>query len=179
MHEETGQSFPTEPEPMPEEQDAAVSKSELKRQAREKLELARNLTSLNPAALAKIPLDDQIRQAIESAQAIHAHGALKRQHQYLAKLLRQRDTQPIQDALSALQNSSSREKANFHLSERWRDLILQDGDSALHQFLSEWPSPERQRLRQLTRLAQKEQSSTQTRKYSRELFRLIRQIVGD
>ncbi|WP_297116495.1 ribosome biogenesis factor YjgA, partial [uncultured Enterobacter sp.] len=67
-----------------------VSKSEIKRDAEELKRLGAELVDLGKNSLDKIPLDEQLRDAIELAQRIKKEGR-RRQLQLIGKMLRQRD----------------------------------------------------------------------------------------
>ena len=72
---------------------------ELKRLGAEIVDLGKN-------ALDKIPLDADLRAAIELAQRIKMEGR-RRQLQLIGKMLRQRDVEPIRQALDKLKNRHS------------------------------------------------------------------------
>ena len=67
--------------------EAPVSKSQRKREAHALQALGESLVKLNKSALAQIPLTDDLRNAIDEARRLHQHGALKRQLQYIGKLM--------------------------------------------------------------------------------------------
>lgn len=78
-----------------------VSKSEIKRDAEELKHTGVELVKLGKNALDKIPLDADLRAAIELAQRIKMEGR-RRQLQLIGKMLRQRDVDPIRQALDKL-----------------------------------------------------------------------------
>ncbi len=80
-----------------------VSKSEIKRDAEELKRLGAELVDLGKNSLDKIPLDDDLRAAIELAQRIKKEGR-RRQLQLIGKMLRARDEDPIRQALDKLKN---------------------------------------------------------------------------
>ena len=69
-----------------------VSKSEIKRDAEELKRLGAEIVDLGKNALDKIPLDADLRAAIELAQRIKMEGR-RRQLQLIGKMLRQRDVE--------------------------------------------------------------------------------------
>ena len=71
-----------------------VSKSEIKRDAEELKKLGIELVNLSKNEIVKIPLDEDLLYAIELAQKIKKEG-YRRQIQYIGKLLRSRDIEPI------------------------------------------------------------------------------------
>ena len=78
-----------------------VSKSEIKRDAEELKRLGAEIVDLGKNALDKIPLDADLRAAIELAERIKMEGR-RRQLQLIGKMLRQRDVEPIRQALDKL-----------------------------------------------------------------------------
>lgn len=156
-----------------------ISKSQLKREAAELTQLGKVLVALDAASLEKIPLDSQLRDAIGAARAIKSHGALKRQQQYIGKLLRNRDNTEVISAYEQIRQQSSSTNAVFKQSERWREQLLEDEKSSLQDFISRWPTVDRQKLRQLIRNARKEMAQNKPPKSSRELFRLIRETIEE
>lgn len=152
------------------------SKSQRKREARALFDLGRELVGLNRAALAKMPLDESLRQAVMEARAITAHVAHKRQLQYVAGLLRQRDAAPILAAVEALRAEGRQNAARHHRVEVWRDRLLQDGDGAVRDLLEQRPGIEAQALRQLLRNATREAERGQPPAAARKLFRFLRDI---
>ncbi|MEJ2059808.1 MAG: ribosome biogenesis factor YjgA [Gammaproteobacteria bacterium] len=76
------------------------SKSQLKREAHALQELGERLLTLNEETLAALPLPDELRQALAEGRQIRARGALRRQRQYIGKLMRGIDPEPIRAALA-------------------------------------------------------------------------------
>jgi ribosome-associated protein len=53
-----------------------------------------------------MPLDEELRDAVLEARRIKAHGALRRQKQYIGKLMGRIDPEPIREALERLRRNS-------------------------------------------------------------------------
>ncbi len=132
-----------------------VSKSEIKRDAEELKRLGAELVDLGKNALDKIPLDADLRDAIELAQRIKMEGR-RRQLQLIGKMLRQRDVEPIRQALDKLKNRHNQQVVLFHKLEHLRDRLIVEGDDAVAEVLTLWPHADRQQLRSLIRNAKKE-----------------------
>ncbi|ETJ37678.1 hypothetical protein Q604_UNBC08118G0001, partial [human gut metagenome] len=81
-------------------------------------------------ALDKIPLDADLRAAIELAQRIKMEGR-RRQLQLIGKMLRQRDVEPIRQALDKLKNRHNQQVVLFHKLENLRDRLIDQGDDAI------------------------------------------------
>ncbi|MDG6896018.1 ribosome biogenesis factor YjgA [Volucribacter amazonae] len=153
-----------------------VSKSEIKRDAEELKKLGEKLTQLTPAKLEKIPLEENLLAAIELAQRLQKE-ARRRQLQYIGKLLRTTDPEPIQEALAKLENKHNQQQAMLHKLELWRDQLIQQGDQALNDLLQQYPQADRQQLRNLIRSAQKEQQQNKPPKAYREIYQQLKLLV--
>ena len=152
-----------------------VSKSENKRDAEELKQLGAEMVELGKNALDKIPLDDDLRAAIELAQRIKKEGR-RRQMQLIGKLLRQRDVEPIRQALDKLKNRHNQQVAFFHKLEHIRDRLIAEGDDAVPEVLNLWPNADRQQLRSLIRNAQKERDGNKPPKSARLIFQYLREL---
>ena len=102
------------------------SKSQRKRDSQALQDLGEALVALSPDRLARLELPDVLRSAVLEAQRIHKFGGLRRQKQYIGKLMRDLDAAPIQAQLDALEGHSRAQTAYLHRLERWRDRLLED-----------------------------------------------------
>ncbi len=156
------------------------SKSQRKREAHALQGLGENLVALTPSQLARLPLPDDLRAAIEEARRLRQRGARKRQMQYIGKLMRQLDDpEALQAAYRRIVAPGEVETRRLHRLERWRNRLLEEGDAALGEWLAEHPDTDRQHLRQLVRAALKERQRQQPPKKARELFRYLRSFVEE
>ncbi|MDU6924626.1 ribosome biogenesis factor YjgA [Franconibacter helveticus 513] len=153
-----------------------VSKSEIKRDAEELKRLGAELVDLGKNALDKIPLDEDLRAAIELAQRIKKEGR-RRQMQLIGKMLRQRDDEPIRQALDKLKNRHNQQVALFHKLEHLRDRLIEEGDDAVPEVLNLWPQADRQQLRSLIRNAKKEKEGNKPPKSARLIFQYLRELA--
>ena len=135
-----------------------VSKSEIKRDAEELKRLGGELVELGKNSLDKIPLDEDLRAAIELAQKIKKEGR-RRQMQLIGKMLRSRDEEPIRTALDKLKNRHNQQVALFHKLEVLRDRLVEQGDDVIPEVLNLYPDADRQQLRAMIRNAQKEKAT--------------------
>ena len=78
------------------------SKSARKREHLAKQKLGEELIPLAESDLRALPIDDDLLVAVLEAKKIKAHGALRRQKQYIGRLMRHIDPEPLQDALDRL-----------------------------------------------------------------------------
>ncbi|RLM27541.1 hypothetical protein BIY29_02555 [Brenneria alni] len=153
-----------------------VSKSEIKRDAEALKDLGAELVELGKNALEKIPLDDDLRAAVELAQRIKKEGR-RRQLQLIGKMLRARDPEPIQAALDKLKNRHNQQVVLFHKLELLRDRLVAEGDDAIPDILALYPDADRQQLRSLVRNAQKEKAANKPPKSTRQIFQYLRELA--
>ncbi len=167
-----------EPSDTPQEEIEWVSKSQLKRDSKALQELGRKLAGYSPQRLAELPLEDALRDAITLAQKLHnKRGALKRQFQFIGKLLRGMEVQPILEAVDRIENADRYDRIRFHLAEQWRERVLDEGDPAIQELCAEYPELQRQALRQIRRNWQQANSDDRKARYARALFREISPVI--
>jgi ribosome-associated protein len=156
-----------------------ISKSQRKRDAQELLELAKNLVAMPDARLKRMPMEQELRDEIEFARSIKAHGARKRQLMTVGKMLRQRDNQALLDAVDDVGQKNRQINARFHHIETWRDRLLNGNDQVLSELLEQVPDANAQILRQLIRNAQKEARLEKPPASARKLFKLLREMDAE
>jgi len=157
--------------------DLPPSRSSLKREAHARQDFGEALLKLSKRQLARLPLDDDLAKALAEAQQMHQHGAHKRQRQYIGKLLRKVDVEPLQQAYARITNHYREDVEQHHDLEKWRDRLLQEGDRALGDLLQHYPQIDRQHIRQLVRQSHKETKANKPPRSARELFRYLRDSV--
>ncbi|MEO3678438.1 ribosome biogenesis factor YjgA [Rheinheimera sp. FR7-31] len=159
------------------DEEEGKSKSQVKREMHELQKLGEELVALSAAARAKVPLDDELKDALQLADKLgNKREALRRHIQFIGRLMRSRDLEPIEQALAILRNTNQAATRQFHKVEHWRDKLLSDND-ALTEFIAVYPDVDVQQLRQLIRNAKREQEKQQPPKYFRELFQLIKPLI--
>lgn len=114
--------------------DEKPSKSARKRQYHALQKLGERLIGLPESTLGALPLEDDLLEALRSAQRMTSRSALRRQRQLIGKLVARSDAAAIQSALDAATRRERAEKAMFHDAEHWRDRILREGRPALDGF---------------------------------------------
>lgn len=152
-----------------------VSKTELKNDMIELQKLGEELVDLKPSALQKIPMPEDLLEAVKDAQRFK-NEARRRQLQYIGRVMRNIDPEPIQAALDKLRNKHSQSTAVLHKLEQWRDRLVAEGDSAIEELMQQYPNADRQRLRQLARQASKEKQAEKAPKASREIFQILKTL---
>ena len=154
-----------------------ISKTKRKKAMDDLQDLGGALVELSQDRLKQLDLPDSLRTAIKDAKKLtNARGAQRRQLQYIGRLMREVDPEPIQAKLDAWSGVSKEETIKLHLLERWRERLLEN-DAALGEFLSSHPDVDVQYLRTLIRNAHKERDANKPPKSSRALFKLLREII--
>ena len=155
-----------------------ISKTKLKAEADAAQNIGKKLIDLSKDRLIKLDLPEALFDAVLEAKRLTANGAIRRQLQYLGRLMRDIDSSPIVEQLQAWEGKNTQENARFHTMERWRDRLIAE-PAALQAFLALYPQADIQQLRTLIRNAQKELAAHKPPKSSRELFKLIRELSED
>ena len=154
------------------------SKSQRKRDASALQELGVRLCELPATELDVLPLPEKLRDAIDLAKRITSHGALFRQRQFIGKLMRHIDVEPIVVALNAKTERQAEAARHFHRLEQWRDRLLTEGDVALDAFLARYPATDGTALRKLVASAAAERAEGAEKAAQRALFKAVR-AAGD
>jgi len=165
---------------MPDEDDEfeLPSKSQRKRDMHALFDLGASMLELSSGQLDKLPLDDALREAVDTCKTIKQHGARKRQLKLVSKLMRDADAEGIRNGIEAFKAPQREALAELHAIENWRDRLVTDGDPVLTEFITAYPDADRQQLRQILRNARQEKSPERSKKAKRELFQLIRNLVS-
>jgi ribosome-associated protein len=132
-----------------------LSKTDLKKQSADLQELGENLLSLRGDLYAKLDLPEKLRDAVTEAKRITSFEGKRRQMQYIGKLMRQIDPEPIRSAVQAQSHGTVAEKLALHHAEHWRDQLI-SADEHVTRFLTEFPGADVQHLRALVRQARKD-----------------------
>ena len=157
--------------------DTRPSKTQQKKQMLRLQDMGAELLALNEAQLAAIALPDNLREAVCAAKRMTKFEARRRQLQYIGKLMRTVDPDPIRASLDAWKAASHEHTARLHRIERWRERMLAD-DAALAEFVAAHPHADAQQLRALVRNTQRERAENKPPKNYRALFQLIREALG-
>lgn len=110
------------------------SKSELKRRQRAVQALGERLIDLDDDLLDGLPLPLRLREAIDEARRMTSREALRRQKQFIGKLMRDVDTAPITALFDRMHADDRREKRLFARAERWRDRIVHERHAGVDAF---------------------------------------------
>ena len=163
---------------MQEDDVEAISKTKQKQAMHELQVLGKALLDLPEAQLDALGLPDTLARALREAKTIAAHGARRRQMQYIGRLMRDVDPVPIRERLALLRGESAQASARQRRLEQWRVRLLED-DGALTEFAQQFPRADTQMLRAMIRNARREQKEAKPPRAFRELFRLLREAAAD
>ena len=154
------------------------SKSEMKRQSDALQKLGEQLIEAPRDRVKRVPMPEELRDAILMCQTITNHEGRRRQLQYVGKMMRTLDEEEvavIQRTIESWKGASKAETAALHARERRRDKLLAD-DNALTTLLEEHPELDVQQLRTLIRNARKEQAENKPPKAYREIFQILKDV---
>ncbi|RZQ54594.1 hypothetical protein C1E23_02880 [Pseudoalteromonas phenolica] len=165
--------------PVIEEEIIYVSKSELKRDAQQYQKLAIDLAAMSNKQREKLPLSDDLVEAMVVADKIRAKSEAYRRHiNYISKTLRSTDNvEDIEAAIELMLNKNNQADVLLNKIETIRTELIANGDSQINELLEQYPELERQKLRQLVRQAAKEAKAEKPAKGYKELFQYLKDII--
>jgi ribosome-associated protein len=158
-------------------QDELISKTRRKKDMHALQSLGASLVELSAAHLERMTLPAALAAAVHEARRLSSHEARRRQVQYIGKLMRELDAEPIRAQLAAVLGGSAEERARHQRLEHWRTRLLED-DAALTEFVAAHPTGDLQQLRALIRNARREQAEGRPPRAFREMFRVLREAAG-
>lgn len=151
------------------------NKTQLKKEIKALNHLGQELIALPASALKKVPLSDNMRQAIEDGKRFQ-RGALQRQLRRIASLMQAEDIEAIQLELARQKQPSKQQTAELHQLEQWRDRLITGDERLLTELIDQFPIIDRQYIRQLVRNAAAELKRNTTPKSARVLFKYLSEI---
>ena len=154
------------------------SKSELKRQMTALQKMGQELVNSARDRVKRVPMPEDVRDAILECQQITNHEGRRRQLQFVGKKMRTLDEAEvalIQKTIDSWKGASKSETAAMHSLERKREKLLTK-DTALTELMEENPELDVQHLRTLIRNARKEQAENKPPKAYREIFQILKDI---
>jgi len=162
----------------PPSQPPRPSKTRRKKESAALQALGEALIDLPAPALAAAPIPDELRDAVELARNLNKHGALRRQRQYIGKLMRAIDPQPLEDFFAQRIARHQGEQRRFHQLEHWRDRIIAEGEPAIDQCVGATGADAGQ-LRALAAEALKAPDQARRKLARRRLFRYLNDLPAD
>jgi ribosome-associated protein len=155
--------------------DEPVSKTRRKREMHELQVLGATLVELPDAQLEALGLPEALAAAVREAKRIKSHEGKRRQMQYIGRLMREVDPEPIRAQLDELAGQSAEAAARHRRLEALRERLIGD-DGALTDYVASHADADLQALRTLIRNARREQQEGRPPRAYRELFRLLKAL---
>lgn len=154
------------------------SKSQIKREAEDLKALGREILALPPHIRETLPLTDELIVAFELAEKIqNKREALRRQFQFIGKLLRATDTSELRVEMEKHRNKHKAQAKEHHKIEALRDRLLEEGMPLINELVAQYSDLERQKLRQLVKKATQEKEKQLAPKAYREIFQYLKSIM--
>lgn len=160
-----------------ETEEQRLSKSARKREAASLQELGVKLSALPDQEIKSLDLPDNLFIALRALRRLPSHGAQVRQRQYIGKLMREIDPQPVLAKLAERKQRHDVEIRKFQQIERWRDRLLSEGGGAIEALHAEHPGADRAALARLVEKAERERSEQRSPVGARELFAYLKQLL--
>lgn len=155
---------------------AGPSKSQVKRECNHLLDVGEEILKLNAEDIDSLDLPDELVEAVTTALKIKSRSGLKRQRQYIGKLLRSIDSEAIEIQLKKIQHRHDVNTAQFKRLEKWRDQLIDNDREILNQIISRFPEIDRQHINQLIRAAHQEKKQDKAPAAARKLFKYLREL---
>ena len=156
------------------------SKSQLKREMTALQKLGAELIAEPRERVKRVPMPEDVRDAILECQTITDHEGRRRQLQYVGKKMRtleEEEVALIRKTIDSWKQPSKAETAALHAIERRRDKLLAD-DGALTELRAQYPELDVQQMRTMIRNARREQAENKPPKAYREIFQMLKQLQG-
>ena len=154
-----------------------MSKTQRKKAVHALQALGEELVMLGEEQLARIELPERLRDAVTEARRISGFEARRRQLQYIGKLMRGVEAEPIRAAVDAAQARSRGEAAAHQRAEAWREQLLSD-PAAVNELLAEYPEADGRQLRALARAALRERAENRPPRAFRELYQALHALIA-
>jgi ribosome-associated protein len=162
------------------EQERPPSKSMLKRASHALQDLGEDLVAMPDARLASIEMPERLRDALDAWKTTRSFEGKRRQMQYIGKVLRLVDAEPLREAVASFKLGHARNALALHECEAWRVRLLDDEKQALTEWMAEYPDTDVQQLRNLIRQARKDAAAAPEQRNGRayrDLFQFIKKLV--
>jgi ribosome-associated protein len=156
--------------------DDRPSKTRLKQDSHALQQLGEALAELPEQRLLGLALPEPLLHAVQEYKRTRSFEGRRRQMQYIGKLMRGADVEPIRQAVSDVQLGRAKDSLALHQAERWRAELIA-GDDALTRWAGEHAGTDVQQLRSLVRAARKDAAGSPEQRNGRayrELFQFIK-----
>ena len=172
-------SPPSDPIPIPTDpsaDDRPPSKTRRKAEMHALQDLGEALMALDASRLAELDLPERLVDALRDARSTRSHEGARRQRQYVGKLMREVDAEPLRAALERIAQGKQSDQAEVTAAEKWRESLLRD-DDAMARLIIEFPDADRVAIAKLVRDARQELARNGPPHRYRELFRQLKALA--
>jgi len=152
------------------------SKSELKKRMLELQVLGEALLALPLSVYEKFPVPEELDDALSAARKITANSAKRRQLQFIGKVMRNIDAEPLQLAYDNWKEGNRKLARVHHSLEELRDELVSGNKESLQRVIESHPTCDIQQLRQLIRQSQVEKEQNKPPKNYRKLFQFLKEL---
>jgi len=161
------------------------SRSARKRDSHDLQILGQQLLDLPASWLKELEMPERLRDALDDYRTTRTFEGKRRQVQYIGKVIRGVDVEPLREAVASFQLGHARDALSLHEAEGWRTRLLNDEKQAMNEWLLAYPNTDIQALRALLRQIRKDMAAAdekpgQTERHGRayrELFQFIKQTL--
>ena len=153
------------------------SKTRMKQASHELQDLGEAVVALPDARIDGLAIAETLLDAIRQYKKTKTFEGRRRQMQYIGKLMRIHDVEPIRQAVTDMQLGRAKDSLALHQAERWRAELLAD-DGAATRWIADHPQTDAQQLRSLVRAARKDAALDPEKRSGRafrELFQFIKE----
>jgi ribosome-associated protein len=157
--------------------DERPSKTRLKQLMHELQALGEDLVQLPDSRFERLALPEAVVHAVQEYKRTRSHEGRRRQMQYIGKLMRQIDPEPVREAVAEMKLGRATDSLALHETERWRTELLAE-DEALTRWMAAHPGSDAQQLRSLIRAARKDAASTPEQRSGRAYRELFQYLKG-
>jgi len=155
------------------------SKSQVKRDCHDLVDLGEKIIKLKAEERQSLELPDELEAAVKTALKISSRSGLKRQRQYIGKLLRSLEHEDIEQRVRKIQHRHDTNTAQFKRLEKWRDALIDNDKQILNEIIERHPDIDRQHINQLIRAAHQEKTKEKAPASSRKLFKYLRDLEDE
>ncbi len=162
-----------------EDLDLGPSKSQIKRECQHLIDLGGEILKLKKEEIQSLDLPDELEEAVTTALKIKSRSGLKRQRQYIGKLLRSLENEDIESKIRKIQHRHDTNTAQFKRLEKWRDQLIENDKNTLNEIITRHPEVDRQHINQLIRAAHKEKQNEKPPAAARKLFKYLSELEDE
>lgn len=154
-----------------------LARGKVKREGDRSARIARQLMQLKEAHVKKLEIDLELKDVIWAARAISSQAARRRAERTLAGELRRYDLADIDAKLAKVHESNNLDTEAFHLAEKWRARLIEEGIAAAAELPVPPTGDEQAELVRMIDAARKERDTAKPPGAQRKLFRHVVELL--